>query len=207
MKRKTSVQYTATNAECRLQPHPCPVPVVFKESTADVLRWVLHVPLQQPWAHISKSERHIYSLIFPTDFFFQAFLKTICLICITPPYTDFPPDIIIFLSLLFIQTPTGLTKQTCTYTHVYTHTVHRDTDAQRFPTATSRARRAHPASGRHTQHPPGRAEGHNGIGRCATVHTRGVRCSTRHTSLHLCPQHTHIHTAVSEPFPRTNLWC
>lgn len=168
---------------------------MFRESTADVLRWVLHVPLQQPWTDTSKSERQIYSLIFPTDFF-QAFPKTSCLVLYyTLSYGLFPPDIIIFLPGLFTQTPTRLTKQTCASTHMYIHGVYRDTEAQKFPTATSRAMHAHPASGGHTQHPPGKAEGLGGIGRHTIIHTQArspaLSQTHLHTSLYLFPQHTH----------------
>lgn len=113
----------ATNLECRLKPHPCPVPVMFRENTADVLRWVLHEPLQQVWADTPKNDRQIYPLIPPTDFFFQDFSKTSCLICITPSPVDCSHLILLsfcHVSLCRHQQGWG-SKRTQAHAYTYTH--------------------------------------------------------------------------------------
>lgn len=69
----------ATNLECRLKYHLCPVPIMFRENTADVLRGVLHEPLQQ----VSKNDRQIYPLISPTDFFPRFFKNKLSYLCHT----------------------------------------------------------------------------------------------------------------------------
>lgn len=70
--------------------------------------------------------------------------------CITPSGL-FPPDSIVSLPCLFLQTPAGLGSK---HTHVHTqrHTS-KYTQAQTLPTATSRAMPTHPARGRYTQNP------------------------------------------------------
>lgn len=167
---------------------------MFRESTADVLRWVLHVPLRQPWTDASKSERQIYSLIFPTDFF-QAFPKTSCLICITPSYTDCSHPILLCFYQVFLHRHQQGWRSKRAQARICTRTECTETQAQTFPTATSRAMHAHPASGGHTQHPPGTAEGLSGIGRHTIIHTQARRPALSqthlHTSLYLFPQHTH----------------
>lgn len=148
---------------------------MFRESTADVLRWVFIYTITAALnRHIQNWKTDLFTNL-SNRFLFQAFPKTRCLISITPSHIDCPYLILSFYHAFLYRHQQGWQSRcaqahmcrhthrryTCThtrrgYTCVHTHT--EDADAQTFPTATSKVMHAHPASDRHTEHPPGRAE-------------------------------------------------
>ena len=178
---------------------------MFKESTADVLRWVLHVPLQQPWTGTSKSERQIYAPIFPTDFFPKLFRKQVIISSVLHPLIRTVPTCHYYLSAMSFYTDTNRADEANMHKHTYTHT--ECTETQTFPTTTSRAMHAHSASGGHTQNPPGKAERLSSIGRHAIIHTHAWSPALRHTCTPAFTYSPSTHTAVLEQFPHTDLWC
>lgn len=135
--------------------------------------------------HIQKCE--FYSPIFPTDFF-QAFSKTSCLGCMTPPYTDHSHMISLsFLLCLSIQTPTGLTELNVhAHMRARTHTHQWDTKAQTFPTGTRRGNACTSCKSKHTKHPQ-RGQKDCSACRHTVIHTHTQSTAPRHTHLHASP--------------------
>lgn len=142
-----------------------------------------------------QTERQIYSLIFPTDFSFKLFLKQDVSPVLHPLIWTAPTWY--YLSTMPFYTNTNRVDKADVHKHtdVHTHRGYTATDALTFPTATRRVMHAHPASGRHRQHPPGKAEQLHGTGRHAIIrtqaHSPALSQTHLHTSLYLFPQHTH----------------
>lgn len=172
---------------------------MFRENTADVLRWVLHEPLQQVWADTPKNDRQIYPLISPTDFF-QAFSKASCLICITPSPVDCSHLIVLsfcHVSLCRHQQSWGSKR---TQAHTYTY---RNTHAQTLPAAASRALPAHPA--RADAHGiPQERQNDSMLWADTLVYTLTPR--VQHSARHTCTAAftSPPSTAVWEQFPHTD---
>lgn len=83
-------------------------------------------------------------------------------------------------------------QHTCTHTRLCTYTHVSETEAETFPTATRRATNAHPARGRHTQHPPARAEGLCNM--CRQAVTQAQSPARGQTHLHTSPLLVPLHT-------------
>lgn len=103
---------------------------MFKESIADAPRWVLHVPLQQPWTDTSRSVSSIHQSF--QQIFSKLFLKQVVsavwhhLIQTIPTWYHY-----LFTMPFHTNTNrTDRTKRACTYacTHTYTSVRHKGTN-------------------------------------------------------------------------------
>lgn len=131
--------------------------------------------------HIQKHE--IYSPIFPTDFF-QAFSKTSCLICITPPRTVPTWYHYLFtMPFLTITNRTDRTKHAHAYTCTHVSVRHKDTSISNRNQEHSACT---PYKSKHTQCPQ-RGQKACNTRRHTVKHTHTQSTALRHRHLHTSP--------------------